>query len=462
MLLRPRADGQEQPYLPAGMFKIRLPLVHYRLESPEMLQAVLMIAVGFSAIPLLQETLGMPFDVALTVVALAEFLNLLHVLLGDPVVPGWITSAIPLTIVYLGGYKVGPDSVHAMMALQILVSLLFIAMGLTGLAHRLTRAVPAALKAGILLGAGIAAVNREFQPGGHIAKFPISIGVGAALTFFILFSLRYKMIKSRYGFLAQIGKYGMLPGMVLAMVVGPLVGELAIPRIQWGFINFRFGEMIAQYSPWGIGFPSLGMFASALPMAVAVYLIAFGEIVTADAVLKDAAKDRPDEVVEFDPNRANLITGFRNLVLALTGPFTPLSGPLWAAISIAICERYREGRKAVDSIFGAMGSFRISAAVCVMLLPIASLCKPVLPIALALTLLVQGFACSYIALDMVKDKTSAGIAGVMAAVVALKGINWGLAVGVCLYLLLWNIERKRAPEAALSGTPSGTGRPAGA
>jgi hypothetical protein len=430
------------------MFKIRLPIIHYRLEFPEIVQAVLMIAVGFSAIPLLQETLGMPFDVALTVVALAEFLNLLHVLLGDPVVPGWITSAIPLTLVYLGGYKVGPDSVHAMMALQILVSLLFIVMGLTGLAHRLTRAVPPALKAGILLGAGIAAVSREFQPGGHIAQFPVSIGVGAALTFFVLFSLQFKRIKSASELLAQVGKYGMLPGLVAAMLVGPLVGELAFPKIQWGFISFRFGEMIAHYSPWGIGFPSLGMFAAAVPMALAVYLVAFGEIVTADAVLKDAGRERPDEVVEFDSNRSNLITGARNLTLSLTGPFTPLSGPLWAAITVAICERYKEGRKCVDSIFGAMGSFRLSAAVCVTLLPIASLCRPVLPIALALTLLVQGYACSYIALEMVKDKTSAGIAGVMAAVVALKGINWGLAVGVVLYLILWNLGRKETRSAA--------------
>ena len=458
MLLKRSDDGQEQPCIPAGMFRIRLPILHYRLEFPEILQAVLMIAVGFSAIPLLQETLGMPFDVALTVVALAEFLNLLHVLLGDPVVPGWITSAIPLTLVYLGGYKVGPDSVHAMMALQILVALLFIVMGVTGLAHRLTRAVPPPLKAGILLGAGIAAVNREFQPGGHIASFPISIGVGAALTFFILFSLQFRRIKSFSELFAQVGKYGMLPGLVGAMLVGPLVGELAIPKIQWGFIHFRFGELVAHFSPWGIGFPTLGMFAAAVPMALAVYLVAFGEIVTADAVLKDAARERPDERVEFDPNRSNLVTGVRNLTLALTGPFTPLSGPLWAAISVAICERYKEGRKCVDSIFGAMGSFRLSAAVCVTLLPIASLCRPVLPIALALTLLVQGFACSYIALEMVKDKTSAGIAGVMAAVVALKGINWGLAVGIFLYLILWNLgprtseQTQAAPAEGKAGT----------
>ncbi len=437
MLIKRRIEGEEQPYIPFGLFKIRLPFIHYRLEAPEMLQAILMIAVGFSAIPLLQETLGMSYEVALTLVAFAEFLNLLHVTLGDPVVPGWIASAMPLVIVYLSGYEVGPDSVHALMALQIMVSLIFIIMGATGMAHRLIKVIPNSLKAGILLGAGIAAINREFGADGHIASYPVSIAAGALITFFILFSMRFKILKSKNNLFLEIGKYGMLPGLVAAMIVGPIVGELEIPRIEWGFIDFRFGEMFANYSPFGIGFPTVAMFLSAVPMAIAVYIIAFGEIITADVILKEAGHSRPDEKIDFNSNRSNIIAGIRNLALALTCPFTPLSGPLWAAISIAICERYKEGRKAVDSIFSSMGSFRISAAICVSLMPVASLCKPVLPIALGLTLLVQGFACSYIAIDMVKNsKTAAGIAGVVAAIIAIKGVTWGMAIGISLFILL--------------------------
>lgn len=437
MLMKKRAEGQEQPYIPFGIFKIRLPFIHYSLTAPEMLQAILMIAVGFSAIPVLQETLGMSYEVALTVVALAEFLNLLHVTLGDPVVPGWIASAMPLVLVYLTGYEVGPDSVHALMALQILVALMFIVMGSTGMANKLVRIIPNSLKAGILLGAGIAAINREFQVDGHIAQYPISIAVGAMVTFFILFSMRFKILKSKNNLFMEIGKYGMLPGLVVAMIVGPLVGEIAIPKIEWGFIHFRFGEMISNFSPWGIGFPTTSMFLSAIPMAIAVYIIAFGEIVTSDVILKEAGEERKDEIIDFNSNRSNIIAGVRNLILALICPFTPLSGPLWAAISIAICERYKEGRKAVDTIFSSMGSFRISAAICVTLMPVASLCKPVLPIALGLTLLVQGFACSYIAIDTVKnDKIAAGIAGVVGAIIAMKGVTWGLGIGIVLFLIL--------------------------
>lgn len=432
-----RLDGAEQPYIPCGIFKIRIPFLHYRLESPEMIQAILLIAVGFSAIPVLEETLGMPYEVAVTVVAFAEFLNLLHVTLGDPVVPGWIASALPLVLVYLDDYKVGTESVHALMALQIWVALIFIVMGTTGTAYKLVRLIPDSIKAGILLGAGIAAINREFRDGGHIMEFPFSITIGAVVTFYIIFSLRFKLLKSKNNIFVEIGKYGMLPGLIAAMIVGPLAGELQLPQIKGGLIPFSFGEMFANYSVFGIGFPSLSMFIAAIPMALAVYVVAFGEIITAESVLKEAGEERKDEIIDFNPNRSNIIAGIRNLTLSLCCPFTPLNGPLWAAVSIAICERYKEGRKAVDSIFSSMGSFRISAAICVSLMPVASLCNPILPIALGLTLLVQGFSCSYIAIEMVKgNKVEAGIAGFMGAVIAINGVNLGLGIGILLFILL--------------------------
>ncbi len=95
-----RIDGQEQPYWPAGPFKIRLPFVHYKFEWPDYCQGLLMCAVDLSAIPLMAELLGMPFEVALAVVVLNGLFYLTHHLLGDPVVPGWITPAVPLIMAY--------------------------------------------------------------------------------------------------------------------------------------------------------------------------------------------------------------------------------------------------------------------------------------------------------------------------------------------------------------------------
>jgi hypothetical protein len=423
--------------LSSNRFLLRIPFIHYRLEIPELLQAILLIAVGLSAVPVLEETLGMTKEVALTVVAIAEFFGVLHVTFGDPVVPGWIASALSLILVFLSGYAVGPDSVHAIIALQILVALLFIILGITGLAHKLMKIIPVSLKAGILLGAAFAAIGRVVKSGGYFEHYPISIGVGGLVTFIVLFSMRFKLKKQESKLLTRIGKYGMLPGLVAAMIIGPITGEFSIPTIEWGFIPLKFGELFKNYSVFSVGFPSMDFFVSALPMAFAVYIIAFGEIITAEAVLKEAEEERPAEKIEYNSNRSNVISGIRNLALALFAPFVPMAGPLWAAVSVSIGERYKEGKAAMQSIFSGMGTFKLFAAIFVLFLPVTSLCEPILPVALAVTLLVQGIACSYIAVDLVsKDKTAAGIAGTTGAIIVTAGINWGLGVGLVLCLLL--------------------------
>ena len=48
---RYRKYGEEQPYWKAGIFKIRLPFVHYKWSVPEMVQAVFMCATCLGAIP---------------------------------------------------------------------------------------------------------------------------------------------------------------------------------------------------------------------------------------------------------------------------------------------------------------------------------------------------------------------------------------------------------------------------
>lgn len=416
-------------------FKIKLPIIHYKLEAAELLQAVLMIAVGFSAVPVLMETLGLSYGAAITAVALAEALGLLHVLFGDPVVPGWIASALPLVLVYLGGYAVGIESIHALIALQILVSLIFIVLGVTGLAQGMMKLVPGSLKAGILLGAAVAAISRVFGEGGYMSQYPLSVGSGSFTALFFLFSVGFKKAKESKRVFREIGKYGMLPSLLVAMAVGFISGEVALPHIQWGLIPLSFGELFKTASPLSVGFPGIKLFLTALPTALAIYIIAFGEIVTAEAVLKDCGCVRTDENLVYNSNKSNIIAGVRNLILSLFAPFTPLAGPLWAAVTVSIGERYKEGKKSMKSIFGGLGSFKLSTAVCVLLLPLASLLEPILPVALATTLVVQGFACSYIAIEQVKnDRTAAGVAGITGAAVHLVSLNWALVIGILSFL----------------------------
>ena len=119
MQIQPRREGEEQPYWPAGPFKIRLPFVHYRWEMPETIQALVMFVVGLAMIPLLEKYLGMPYEAALAFTFIAGLGYMLPALLGVPLVPGWITPAIPVVILFLNGYEPGPDAIKALFALQI-------------------------------------------------------------------------------------------------------------------------------------------------------------------------------------------------------------------------------------------------------------------------------------------------------------------------------------------------------
>ena len=162
-----RKDGRENPAINAGPFKLRLPFIHYRFEWPDYFQGLLMCAVDLAAIPLIIELLGMPFEAAMAIVILNGLFYLVHHLLGDPVVPGWITPAIPIVMVYVETFAMGPDRVKALMAFQLMLGLLTVFLGLTKLATKVVNLIPSALKSGVIIGAGIAAITTVFKAGGR-------------------------------------------------------------------------------------------------------------------------------------------------------------------------------------------------------------------------------------------------------------------------------------------------------
>jgi hypothetical protein len=428
-----RINGQEQPHIPAGPFKIRIPLVHFEWQWPEAIQALFMCATCLGAIPVLEEYLGVSFEVALTMVIINGFLYMLHFFLGDPVVPGWITPAIPLVMAHLAKYPIGPIRTKALIALQIEVALVFLILGSTGLAFKLVKVIPNSIKAGIILGAGISALINVFQV--RFAGAPISISVGTVVAFYLLFSAGFKELSKRNKLMYNIGNYGMLPAIIVALIVGPLAKEIPVPQIEWGIAPLKMGELISGYTIFGIGFPGIDFFIAALPLLIAVYIIAFGDFVLAETVIKTADIVRQDEILEFNPNRSNLISGIRNGIMSIICPYTQLCGPLWAAVTVSVAERYKNGQSAMYSFWGGIGTFRIMTFVGVSLMPIVSLVKPTLPIALAMTLLVQGFACAYIAINMMENNQQRGVATVMAIMMAIKGSAWGLATGIILFFL---------------------------
>lgn len=433
-----REYGKEQPYIPAGIFKIRLPFIHYKWEWSEFFQAILMCATCLGAIPVLTEVLGVSNDIAWSMVIINSMGYVLHSLLGDPVVPGWITPSIPLTIAFLSNYIIGPERTQALIALQFEVGIIFIVFGITGIANKVIHIVPTSIKAGILLGAGVAAIYGEFKTGGRFGTYPIAVTIGVLVAFYLLFSQKFRNLRKTSKFANALGKYGMLPAVAIAIIVGPLAGELPFPNIQMGsFIKIPdLAGIMETLSPFSIGFPSAAVFLQAIPMAVMAYIIAFGDFVTSETLIREADEARPDEKVDFNANRSNLISGIRNIIQSLISPYTQLSGPLWAAVTASVSQRYKDGRDAMDSLVGGMGTFRWTSLLMVAIVPIVSLVQPVLPVALSLTLLVQGYICTRLAMDMCETEMDKGIAGVMGTVIVAKSAAWGLAVGIILHLLL--------------------------
>ena len=446
-----REYGGEQSYIPAGIFKIRLPFIHYKWSWPECFQALLMCATCLSAIPVLTDVLGVDYELALSMVIINGFGYCLHILLGDPVVPGWITPCIPLTIAFLSQYEIGPIRTQHLIALQILVGVIFLVMGVTGAAKKLIHVFPNSLKGGILLGAGIAAVIGEFKVGARLETYPISITVGALVAYFTLFSPTFRQMRKESKFIGAVGKFGMLPAIIVAVILGPLVGELPWFTIEIGSVIKipEFGRLIQEVSPFGpVGWPAASVFIAALPMAFVAYIIAFGDFVTSEELLKEADEIRQDEKIDFNASRSNIVSAIRNFMMAFIAPYTQLCGPLWAAVTAAISQRYKDGPEEMESIHSGMGTFRITTFIAVALIPISSLLASVLPVALSLTILVQGYICTRLAMDICRTEKDKGIAGVMGAVLATRGAAWGLAVGIIIALLLKDPKSKKNAEPA--------------
>jgi hypothetical protein len=420
-----------------GPFVLRLPFVHYPIEWPDYFQGLLLCAVDLAAIPLMTDLLGMPFEAALAVVMLNGWLYLLHHLLGDPVVPGWITPAIPLLIAYVASFPEGEARVHALIAFQLSLGILAITLGITGLAKRVVGMIPQAIKAGIIIGAGITAVTLVMKEGGRFEQFPLTISITVGLAFYLIFSPNFGVLKKRFTFCRVLGKLGIFPIIVLAIILAPLFGEASWPEVRWGFSQPNFSVLFNEFTVFGLGFPPWEQFLSALPTVVAAYVVLFGDVLQTQAIVKDANSSRPDEVVDYDSNRAHLLFGGRNGLMSIFGPDVAMCGPLWAAMQVVITERYKEGRTMMHSLISGTGSFRWGTNTGLLLLPIVSLVQPILGVALALTLLIQGFVSVRIGVLEARSQRDLGIAGIVAAMLVAKGASWAFAAGILLCLLIY-------------------------
>lgn len=332
------------------------------------------------------DCLGLPYELAWSCVIIEVFLYMLHGWLDDPVVPGWITPTLPFTLVFLEGFEQGPERIQALIAVQLLVAFLFVFMGITKLADRFVRLVPSSVKGGILLAAPITVIQGRLAEGSQLMISPVATLVGTFLLAFLSFSPFCEKKRKTIKILDVMAKYGNLFPYLLAMIIGILLKELSYPELELGTIIRipDFGEIFNTVSIFAVGVPSLSVFLKAAPLALICYVLAFGDFVTSETLVKEAQESRNDEHIDFNSSRSNLINGLRNSILGIFAPFPPLAGPLWVGMTVSVAMRYREGEKAMKSLIGGMSSFRMATFLSVILIPIVSFMKPIMEVGSAL------------------------------------------------------------------------------
>lgn len=442
--MRPKKTRRENelPYIHLGPFQWRIPGVHFHIEYVEFFQGLILGATALSSIPYLTDYLGLPYELSWSCVILEVFMYMFHGWLGDPVVPGWITPTLPFTLAFLEGFEQGAERIQAMIAVQLLVACIFLFMGITKLADKFISLVPASVKGGILLAAPITVIQGQLEEGSQFMTAPVATLAGTLLLAFLSFSPFCEKKRGKIKILDIMVRYGNLFPYLAAMFVGVIVGELAKPMLEIGSLIRipDFGDMFHTVSVFAVGFPPVYMFVKAFPLAFICYVLAFGDFVTSETLVAEAKESRDDEYIDFNSSRSNLLSGLRNLVLAIFAPFPPLAGPLWAGMTVSVAMRYKEGKKAMKSLIGGMSSFRMATFLSVILVPVVSFMKPIMGVGSAITLLFQAYVCARIGMEYCKTNTDKSIAGVMAAVLAFKDSGWALLVGFAMNLLLSNME----------------------
>jgi hypothetical protein len=446
-----RKHGHEQPYA-GGILKLRFPFVHYRVEYQDFIQGAILSCVPLGITAAMVKVLGIPIEIAVLMVVINNFLYLLHTTFGDPSIAGWITAGIPLYISYLSSFAEGAERIMALIALQLLVGIIFLVLGVTGITKYVIKHFPISMRAGILLGAGFASLMRVFDPEQpFIGKMPIAFLSAVVISCFILFSVKGVQYRKKFGWFAWIAGFGIAPGFLFGYIIGLISGEISPPTGVFDrfLISMPFGDMVSQFSALGLGWPSVGMIVAAISMAVVAYVLAFGDILVLEAFIEDSNKSRPDEEITFNVSRNHIITAIRNLIQGIFMPYLPLCGPQWTGGQALVVNRYKHSTPEQEpSYWGGATSIFWGMSIAMVFHPLVQLVLPGKLIGFGLTLFIQGYLCIYIAFAMCSTNIQRGIAGVMGAVLVTanyvklwgspfwSGPTMALLIGAVMYLAL--------------------------
>ena len=120
---------------------------------------------------------------------------------------------------------------------------------------------------------------------------------------------------------------------------------------------------------------------------------------------------------------------------------------------MCIRDRYKHGRKDMDSLFGGLWSMNCTLMIGTIWMGFVSLFKPCLQVAMSVTMMVQAWGCFYLSIEMCKTRLEMSIAGITAIFLATKGATWGLCVGLGLCLIMGAFKNAKYEEETM-GTES--------
>lgn len=447
-----REEGGIQPGIKFWKFTLRIPGIHVKLNWSMAIQGGL-IHVGFAAAAtaLVMKFFNMPFEVAWSMTLMYLFwLAVGAIFCGEPVFPGWITPALPLTMVFLKGYAPGTEAVHAMTALSINVALIFLLLGVTGLGKKVYQLIPVEFRGAIIMGAAIAAFKGEFT---RWESMPITLMVVYVITILILFSVWFSKVQQRHKLLNSLANLIILVGFIVGALVGTMTGEIAIDIKSWGLFIPEFGTYFKAVLPYYIGFPPLEMFIAALPLSFIAYIICFGDMVVANTLIEDAGQTRADETIPIDLSRTHYSLALRNIGQIITaGPFIPMHGPIFAGGTVFLLKVYKESRKNLDSIFEGTVGMNWLWLILMFIAPVVFFFSPLVKVGLGITLIITGFACAQVAMRIVETPAGRSYSLLVGMVIAFYGPSYGLAFGLLSYFLVvysgqkGKVETERIPK----------------
>ena len=432
-----------------GLFTFRIPFVHFKFRAGEFLQGLVISgSTAFAAVPIAMG-LGLTFEEGVALSLVAGFLiGAGPIFFGEPMAPGWVTPAVPIVIAafatkgqFDGIYRI--ETFQFMAAMCIEFTILLFVLGITGWGKKLVNIIPNGLKSGIILGAALAAFYQVFVT--DFDKYllqPISMTVAIALCIITTFSDPFKNLTTKYNFLKKISSLGLLPGFVIAGFIAFILNEVTFD-IEWGFRVPDVVSLFNRTSPLVIGLPSLSLFLEALPLVIIGYTLLFGDLITAAEVLKDAQKNRSDEILDINQTRSHLSIAIRNFLALLINPFFPTQGALWTGVHVVVAERWKKGKSEMPSIFDGLGSYYLMGIPFLyFVLPVITLMKPLMQMALSLTLVLTGFACAYIAISIAKKTTEMASALLIALFITFFSAWIGLLVGIILSIFVIGLDKK--------------------